>query len=151
MQIHKKEIVFFRVLLFFSVAMLALAVFLPTRKKDEAPAAPGGFVLLLEEVDEALEPHLHVGDRVLDRQSRRILGDILQIDATASEKEVFSETRGALTRATVPGKYDLRLTLSGTQSNGSVLTTGGDTVRLGQIYYFRTYDFSGEGRVVALL
>lgn len=151
MRIYKKELFFFRALLIFSAAMLVVAVLLSRGEKTEAPPAEGGFVLLLEEIDEALEPHLHVGDRVVDRQNRRILGDILKIDAKASEREVFSETRGALVRATVPGKYDLRLTVSGTQSEEGVLTVGGDTVRLGQVYYFRTYDFSGEGRVVALL
>ncbi len=151
MRIYKKELLFFRVLLIFSAAMLVVAVLLSRGEQAEAPPAEGRFVLLLEEIDEALEPHLHVGDRVVDRQNRRILGDILMIDAKASEKEVFSETRGALVRATVPGKCDLRLTVSGIQGEDGILTVSGDTVRLGQVFYFRTYDFSGEGRVVALL
>ncbi len=151
MRIYKKEVGLFRLLTLIATLTLSLAILIPKFGKAEAPAQEGRFVLLLEEVDAAFEPHLHVGDRVIDRQSRRILGDILDIRAETSRREIFSERAGAFVRASVPGKYDLRLTLSATQQDGAILTASGETVRLGQIYYFRTYDFTGEGRVVELL
>ena len=150
MHIHKKEIRLFRILTLLTVASLALAVFLPKKSESRAVSEEGRFVLLLQEVDAALEPHLHIGDRVIDRQNRRILGDILEIRAEASLRVVFSETRGEFVITTVPGKYDLHLTLSAEQRDGAIVSMGGESVRLGQTYYFRTYDFTGEGRVVAL-
>jgi hypothetical protein len=151
MRIYKKEVGLFRLLTLAAMLTLSLAILIPKFRKAESPPQQGHFVLLLEEVDAAFEPHLHVGDRVIDRQNRRILGDILNIRTETSRREIFSEKAGAFVRASVPGKYDLRLTLSATQKNGTVLTASGETVRLGQVYYFRTYDFTGEGRVVELL
>lgn len=151
MRIYKKEIVLFRLLTLVAAVAISLAVFLPSRSESDATPQEGSFVLLIEEVDEALKVHLHVGDRVIDRQNRKILGDVLEIQTEASRKEIFSEKANAFITASVPGKYDLRLTLRAEQKGNGILTASGETVRLGQIYYFRTYDFTGEGRVVALL
>lgn len=151
MRIYKNERIL--VFIFSSVAVLlfALAIFLPMRGEKEPEIAVGQFVLLLSEVDEALQPRLHMGDRVIDRQNRRVIGDISNIRSETSRREIFSEQTGKLTLATVPGKYDLFLTLTAEQKNGAVFTVSGEPVRLGQIYYLRTYDFTGEGRVVELL
>lgn len=151
MRIYKNERILFFVFSSVAVLLFALAVFLPMRDEKEPESTEGRFVLLLTEVDEALQPRLHAGDRVVDRQNRRILGDISDIRSETSRREIFSERTGKLTLATVPGKYDLFLTLSAMQKNGAVFTASGDPVRLGQIYYLRTYDFTGEGRVVELL
>ena len=115
---------------------------------DEKEAA---FVLAIDEADAALLSHLHEGDRVVDRQSRRILGDIIEIRSSKSVSEIYSEARGALVEAPVPDRLKILLTIKAAEHDGRVLTQGGDTVRLGQTYHFRTYDFSGEGRVVAFL
>ena len=150
MQIYRKEIRIFRCLLLLCIPVLILAVVLPKREKSEVTPEDGSFVLLLSEVDEFFEPHLHVGDRVVDRQSRSILGDILEIRAEESFREVFSETEGALVSSRVPGRCDIFLTVSAKKENGICRTAGGDTLLLGQTYHFRTYDFTGTGRVVAL-
>ena len=151
MRIYKKEKGLFCFLTFASVLLLSLAVLLPAKNEQAAAVSKGQYVLLLEEVDEALQPHLHVGDRVIDRRSRKILGDVLEIRAEISHREIFSERDNAFVAATVPGKYDLRLTLSAEKRGDSLTTASGEAVRLGQVYYFRTYDFTGEGRVVELL
>lgn len=150
MRIYKKEAFLFRLLALGIVVFVSLFLLFPKREASR-PTQEGRFVLLLTEVDGMLTPHLHVGDRVIDRQSRRILGDILDIEISESQKEIFSNAHGNFVTATVPEKYDLRLTLSAERTSGTLLSMGGDTVRLGQQYYFRTYDFTGEGRVVALL
>ena len=150
MRLYKKEIGTFRLLTLAVVVALSLAVFLPQRASTNKTET-GQFVLLVQEVDEALANHLHVGDRVIDRQSRKILGDVLEIQATESRREVFSEKKMALVTAIVPEKCDLRLTLKAKKEGNVLLTAAGETVRLGQAYHFRTYDFTGEGRVVELL
>lgn len=114
------------------------------------PEVDADFVLELDEVDASLLSHLHTGDRVLDRRSRRILGDILDIQTAQSHAEVYSEARGMLIQAPIPGKLQIRLTLRGSKKDGEIFTVGGDAVRLGQTYHLRTYDFSGSGRVVTL-
>lgn len=151
MQIYRKEIRVFRYLLLLCIPALVLAVWLPKSAKEESTAEDGGFVLLLSEVDEAFASHLHVGDRVVDRQSRSILGDILEIRTEESRREVFSETEGVLVFSRVPGRCDIFLTVSAKKENGACRTAGGDALLLGQTYHFRTYDFTGTGRVVALL
>ena len=151
MQIYRKEIRIFRCLLLLCIPALILAVVLPKREQPEQTPADGGFVLLLSEVDEVFKPHLHVGDRIVDRQSRSILGDILEIRTEESRREVFSETAGTLVFSRVPGRYDIFLTVSAKKENGIYRTMEGDTLLLGQTYHFRTYDFTGTGRVVALL
>ncbi len=150
MQIYKKELRLFRWLLLLCVPMLALSILLPKRAEDKNEEE-GRYVLCLSEVDEALQPHLHVGDRVVDRQKRCILGDILEIRAEESRREVFSETAGALVSSPVPGRYDIFLTVSAQKKDGICRTASGDVLLLGQTYHFRTYDFTGTGRVVALL
>lgn len=141
MQIKKHVLrpLFFCALLF----LIALAVFIkvPQRERGSARRAPD-FVLLVEGIDEIYQPRLHIGDRIVDRQSRRILGTVSAIEAHAATSEIFSEKEGRLIEAPVPGRLNLLLTVSPAEE--------GET-RIGQIYYFRTYDFLGEGRVVRLL
>lgn len=139
----------FAALLLLTVAALAILLRSLT---SEAPAdtRDGHFVIELSEIDEALLAHLHVGDRVVDRRSRHILGDIRDIRAEESVTEVYSERKGALVEAAVPGKLRVYLTLGAKESGGEVFSEGGDAVRLGQTLHFRTYGFSGSGRVVAL-
>ena len=133
--------------------IIAACLVLFFRKNAESAPIPGSdatFVLELDEVDATLLSHLHTGDRVLDRRSRRILGDILDIQTEQRHAEVYSEARGILIQAPIPGKLQIRLTLRGSKRDGEIFTTGGDQVRLGQTYHLRTYDFSGSGRVVTL-
>ena len=151
MRIYKNEIRIFRLLSVLLVLVLASATLLPKRAVPRAAEGSGGFVLRLSEVEEALLPHLHVGDRVIDRQSRCILGDILEIRTEASYREIFSEADGALVSARVPERSDLLLTLSAKREDGTLFTADGIQPKIGQIYYFRTYDFIGTGRVVALI
>ena len=151
MQIHKRKIgILFAIpILFAAILPIGLYAWRQSTRRT-APEGNAAFVLALDEVDEALLSHLHTGDRVVDRQSRRILGDIAEIRSSQSMREVYSEAHGALVQAPVPERLQILLTLRATERDGTVLTENGDTVRLGQTYYFRTYDFSGEGRVVAL-
>ena len=140
-------------LLLLSLPPLLLCALLVFRylPKDTPQENAGHFALLIERVDGAIVPQLRVGDRLLDRQSRHVLGDIEALDEAPCTEEVFSEARGALVLQSVPGYRSLRLTIAALERDGAVFTPDGDAVRLGQIYYFRTHGFSGEGRVVALL
>lgn len=140
-------------LLLLSLPLILLAALLVFRylPRDAQTESAGGFELLIERVDGAIVPQLRVGDRLLDRQSRRVLGDIKALDEAPCTEEVFSEARGALVLQSVPGYRSLRLTVAALERDGAVFTPEGDAVRLGQVYYFRTHGFSGEGRVVALL
>ena len=151
MQIRKRKngLLLWLPILFAAVLLFGLYA---KRQSTKAPIPEGNatFVLALDEVDAALLSHLHTGDRVVDRQSRRILGDITEIRSSQSMREVYSEAHGALVESPVPDRLKILLTLRAAKRDGAVLTESGDTVRLGQTYYFRTYDFSGEGRVVAL-
>jgi hypothetical protein len=151
MQIYRKEIQIFRYLLLLCIPLLILAVILPKGEKAQTETEDGTFILLLSEVDEAFRPNLHIGDRVVDRQNRSILGDILEIRTEESQREVFSETTGTLIFSRVPERCDIFLTVSAKKENGVCQTMGGDPLLLGQTYHFRTYDFTGTGRVVALL
>ena len=151
MRIYKNEIRIFRLLSVLLVAVLSAATLLPKQAAQRSAEAPGGFVLRLSEVEEAFLSHLHVGDRVVDRQSRCILGDILEIRTEESYREIFSEAGGALVSARVPERFDLLLTLSAKREDGTLITEDGIRPKIGQIYYFRTYDFIGTGRVVELI
>ena len=151
MQIYKKEIRIFRCLLLLCIPALVLAILLPGKENQVSAAEDGGFVLPLSEVDEILAPHLRVGDRVVDRQNRCILGDILEIRTEESKREVFSETEGVLFLSRVPGRCDIFLTVSAKKENGICRTAGGETPLLGQTFHFCTYDFTGTGRVVEFL
>ncbi len=151
MHAYKKKSSTFLVIPLLLIAAASLALFLGrSAESTPAPEASADFVLELDEVDTSLLSHLHPGDRVVDRRSRRILGDILDIQAEQSHTEIYSEARSALVEAPIPGKLQVRLTLRGTEKGGEIFSVGGDAVKLGQTYYLRTYDFSGNGRVVAL-
>ena len=115
------------------------------RATREAAARQADFVLLLEGIDEHYEACLHVGDRVIDRQSRRILGTVSAVESEGASAEVFSEKWGAMIEAPVPGRLNLFLTVHREEAKDK------DPVRLGEVYYFRTYGYIGEGRVVSLL
>ena len=151
MRIYKNEIRLFRLLSVVLVAVLSAVTLLPKPAEKRSAEGSSGFVLRLSEVEEELLSHLHVGDRVIDRQSRSILGDILEIRTEESYREIFSETEGALVSARVPERFDLLLTLNAKREDGRLFTADGIQPKIGQIYYFRTYDFIGEGRVVALI
>ena len=151
MRIYKNEIRVFRLLSVLSVALLSAVTLLPRPAAKRSAEGGGGFVLQLSEVEEELLLRLHVGDRVIDRQNRSILGDILEIRAEESYREIFSEADGALVSARVPERFDLLLTISAEREDGRLFTADGIQPKIGQIYYFRTYDFIGAGRVVALI
>lgn len=151
MRSFKKEGAGLRLLCLSLTAVLAVLFLLPSQAKREEEGSDGGFVLLLSEVEEVLQPHLHVGDRVIDRQSRSILGDITDIRTEPSLREIFSEEKKALVLAAVPERCDILLTLGASRRDGMVFTADGAPIRLGQTYHFCTYDFTGTGRVVELI
>ena len=151
MRIYKKEGHLFRLFSLILVLGLSLAVLLPAGAKNEGENEDGRFVLLLSETEEVLVPHLHVGDRVIDRQSRSILGDILDIQVKESRREIFSAADGALVSARVPERCDVFLTLHARKTRGMLFAADETSIRLGQTYHFCTYDFTGTGRVVELI
>ncbi len=140
---------FFPLLLLLTLSLAAVAL-LP-RHRETAGEETHGFVLLLEGIDESYEPHLHVGDRMIDRRTRRILGDISAVASDPAMREIFSEAQGKITAAAVPGKRDVRLTVTAAGNGTHITTEAGDVLRIGQVYHFRTYGFTGEGRVIALI
>ena len=151
MQAYNKNVLRPLALLLIPILILSAVLFKKTgQKEDRIAEQNAAFVLAIEEMDSDLLLHLHVGDRVVDRKNRRILGDITEIRSSQSTAEVYSEAHGRLVEAAVPGKLRVLLTLRGEAQGSEILTASGDPVRLGQTYYFRTYDFSGEGRVVTL-
>ena len=151
MRIYKNEIRLFRLLSLLLVTVLSAVTLLPKQAAQRSAEESGSFVLRLCEVEAALLPHLHIGDRVIDRQNRCILGDILEIRTEESHREIFSETDGAWVSARVPERFDLHLTLSARREDGRLFTEDGIQPKIGQVYYFRTYDFIGTGRVVELI
>ena len=152
MQTYKRTTPRFFIIFLLLFFVFAAAFFAKTHiKKAPASETSAFFVLEIREIDAALLSHLHEGDRVVDRKNRRILGDITEIRSSQSTAEVYSEVHGRLVEAPIPDKLRVLLTLQGTARDGEILTKSGDTVRLGQTYYFRTYDFIGAGRVVALI
>ncbi len=152
-KIKKRFLPLFLVTALLFIAAAALIADLPARREargwedDDAHA----FVLLLEGVEQIYEPQLHIGDRIIDRRSRRILGDILAVESAPAVREIFSEARGGLTDAALPQKKDIRLTVTAKADGARTVTEAGEVLRIGAVYHFRTYGFTGEGRVIALL
>ena len=151
MQFYKKKSISLCLLLMALTAGLALFLFLPSQAKGNKAYEEGAFVLLLSEVDAQLPTCLHVGDRVIDRQRRCIIGDISEIRTEESRREIYSEAKGALVWASVPNRRDVFLTLRAERKGGVLLAQDGTPIRLGQTYHFCTYDFTGTGRVVSLI
>lgn len=143
---------YFIVLFLLALGLLAAALLPRTGAAKEQRGADGmrDFVLLLSQVDEVYAPCLHVGDRIVDRQSRRILGSVQKIETRDAVTEIFSEAQGRLIEAAVPGRLDILLTVSPYTEQQPRTAAKGNAVRIGQIYYFRTYDYLGEGQVIAL-
>ena len=135
-------------LLLAAVLVAAALIFAVSKAGEDGTGQPQSFVLLLEGIGEEYVPCLHVGDRIVDRQNRRILGDIERIEATPAKAEVYSEKEEKLIEADVPGKCDVLLFVSALQGDGK--EDRKNTVRIGEKYYFRTYGFVGEGQVVDL-
>ncbi len=146
----RKHGLYLALVLLLSVLLFAISYAKKERENIPSDGKTAAFVLAIDEADAALLSHLHEGDRVVDRQSRRILGDIIEIRSSESVSEIYSEARGALVEAPVPERLKILLKIRAVAQSGEIRTQSGDTVRLGQTYHFRTYDFSGEGRVVAL-
>jgi hypothetical protein len=151
MRIYKKDERLFRLFSLLLVLCLSAAVLLPSEAKNEARQGEGFFVLQICEAEEALVPCLHVGDRMIDRQSRSILGDISEIRTEESRREVFSAAKGRLVSARVPERCDIFLKIGAEKKNGALFTMGGAAIRIGDTLHFRTCNFTGTGRVVELI
>ncbi len=136
-------------ILIFVLGIAALGAFgvrtLLYGKKEDTP--PAHIVIHIEGVDESLAAGVHVGERVIDRTNRRLLGTVSEVRRTPTVTEIAPTKGSEAASVEMAGLVDLDLTLTPDHDHSGYFVTP-RVWSVGTSLTFATPSFAAVGTII---
>ncbi len=127
---------------YFILLILALIFLLFFPGQTDAPETPVTYRLRLAGLTPEEQTRLHPGDRLLDRETHRMLGTVTAVEPLPASTLPLSEAVGD-----IPGQADVYLTVTAKADRAGHPVVAGRELYPGAALSLSSWDFSGTGTV----